>query len=151
MSAAAGAPLHWVMTRSRSPRLILTALAALAGCAPTAPTPFGTAEGGSRTVRGESRSVRFQASCDECLLTWSVGDRSGSLQDRALFSQTVRVTLRTGESREVFMSAAPVKGSVRWVRISVDGTVVAESRGDEGGGAATGGLSARAVLEGRSP
>lgn len=139
------------MTLFHPRRLVLAAAAAFAACAHPAPTPFGSAEVAARTMGGEGRSVRFQASCDECVLSWSVGDRSGSVQDRALFSRTVRVSLRPGETREVSMNAAPVQGSVRWVRITVDGAVVAESRGDEGGGAATGGLSVRAVLEGGSP
>lgn len=126
---------------------VLLVLLASAGCARPRPSPFGSGEGSAGPAAGDRHTVRFQASCDECVVTWSVGGRGGSVQDRALFSRSESLRLRPGETVQATLSASPVRGAVNWVRISFEGKVAAEARADDGGANPTGGLSVQALLE----
>lgn len=124
----------------------LALLGAAAGCGPRAASaPFGTGE----RAAGESpssHSVRFQASCDECLVTWSVQTLHGTAEDKALFSESVRIRLGPGTSASASVSASPIRGEVHWVRISFDGTVVAEARAADRDTDAGGGLQVTATV-----
>ena len=119
--------------------VVLGLLAAVAGCGPRAASaPFGTGERADDDS-GPSHSVRFRASCDECLVTRSVQTLQGTAEDNALFSESVRIRLEPGTTASASVSASLLRGEVHRVRISFDGTVVAEARAadretDSGGG-----------------
>jgi hypothetical protein len=76
--------------------------------------------------------VRFEVSCDRCSINWMVQNQTGTEQERGTWSRTVLVYVEPGGSVAT-LSASPSRGagSVRWVRIRVDGELVAEERGDQ--------------------
>jgi hypothetical protein len=112
----------------------------LAGCAvaPNAEDPFAAA--GDSGVRGDRLYVvRFEVMCDECMITYSVAGLSRSLQ---AFSPGWFTTLRRYPRfpERIRLSAS---GSVRRVRILVDGDVVASMEADTDGSLP---LAAEAVI-----
>jgi len=93
----------------------------------------------------ELHRVRFQVSCGGCNVNWSVGFDSGSASESDLFSQVVSVRLFRNETTPARVFAIPDRGGadVRWVRILVDGEVVAEAEASPGG---TGELGVEAII-----
>jgi len=109
---------------------ILPALA-LVACSPRVQNPFQGSTGRNRGDPTQRHLIRFEASCDYCAVSWNVQAQSGSESNRGLWSQNVYVYVDPGGT-QASLRATPSQGSapVRWVRIRVDGEIVAEERND---------------------
>lgn len=117
--------------------LLVAILVALTACAGTSSRdPFAVGEGSSAGAAAPNHFVRFEVSCDTCVIRWSVGGRGGGVRDEALWSERVAVTASAESPRTARLTAAPTAGArgVSWIRISVDGEVVAEARDESASG-----------------
>lgn len=106
----------------------LTVLLAACAVTPSAEDPFAAA--GDSGVRGDRLYVvRLEVTCDECTITYAVAGGSRSLR---AFNPGWFLTLRRFPRfpERIRLSA---DGSVRRVRILVDGDVVASAEADSGG------------------
>lgn len=129
------------------------AVVSVVGCAVReAPDPFRAPREGPVGEGVTTHFVRFQVSCDTCSVRWSVGQSTGSLVERALWSDRIQLRLRPGETARAALSALPSAGAgaVRYVRIYVDGELAAETRGDDEGESSSapgsGSLSAATIV-----
>lgn len=139
---ARGAPRAFGVSRDRWSRGALRRVAGVAaalavvGCAPPPGDPFAAPDDSRGGEAPAAHQVRFEVSCDECRVAWSLGARSGGASaSEALWSR--RVPLRVDPDGSVIarVLAAPTRGRgpVSWVRIRLDGELLAEARSEEGG------------------
>ncbi len=114
---------------------LLLSLLLLPSCASRSENPFLTGENSAKKGAGEHYRVRFEASCDVCSVDWSAASRTGGVQlTKGPWSHSETVFLWEGQTSmaRVSVQAAPGANAVSWVRIRVDGEVVAESPGEDG-------------------
>lgn len=117
--------------RRRSRWLALVSAAALGACItsctprPRAGDPFAGGGSGTRTA-GRSYRVRLEVNCDLCLVQYWVGPTTRDASADQLWSRTL--SLAPLQPTSVRLQATPAEGgrSIRYVRILVDGEVVAE-------------------------
>lgn len=123
------------MMRGAPVPIVACSLLLLMSCASRPSDPFGSAGAGGEGSR--SYLVLFRVSCDACSIRWSVGPEVGAVSDTALWHHRERVAVLPGQPTVARLTAAPMPGAkaVSWVRISVDGEVVAEASSDGSGGA----------------
>lgn len=96
------------------------------GCATSEPWEEGPPDGPRRY------RVRFEVKCDQCTIQWAVGPYNGTDTDRGLWSHRAAVILSPGDRTTASLMASPVPGSdaVSWVRVRVNGDVVAQASSD---------------------
>jgi len=125
--------LGWPGARSARPGFLAPILPALVlvACAPRVQNPFQGPTGRNTGDPAQRHLVRFEVSCDYCAVAWNVQEQSGSESNRGLWSENVYVYVDPGGT-QASLRATPSQGSapVRWVRIRVDGEIVAEERND---------------------
>ena len=104
----------------------------LVSCATRAQNPF-DAPLGERA--GKFYRVRLEVQCRQCMISWRVGMEGETLQERRTWSHAVYAYPDAGEAFAT-LSVTPIPGSgpVSWVRIRIDGKIVAEEKNDEGTG-----------------
>jgi hypothetical protein len=73
--------------------------------------------------------VRFQVSCGDCNVSWQAGTQRGGGVEGGVWGKNVVVYLQEGETTVARLDASPTPGGrgVSWIRISVNGKVVAEA------------------------
>ena len=115
--------------------LLLLSLLLLPSCASRSENPFLTGETSAKKGAGEHYRVRFEASCDVCSVDWTAAERTGGVRlTKGAWSHSETVFLWEGQTSmaRVSVQATPGANAVSWVRIRVDGEVVAKSPGEDG-------------------
>ena len=107
----------------------------LVSCATRPQSPFDDPWGERAREAGTFHRVRFEVMCRQCMISWRVGMEGETLEERRTWSHAVYAYPHAGEAFAT-LSATPIPGSgpVGWVRIRVDGKIVAEEKNDEGTG-----------------
>ena len=115
----------------------------LVSCATRPQNPFDASWGGRVGDSAIPHRVRFEVSCRRCMISWRIGMDGETLQEQRTWSHAVYAYPQMGETYAT-LSASPIPGAgpVSWVRIRVDGRVVAEEKYDEDAG-----MSARTSLQ----
>ena len=107
----------------------------LLSCATRTQNPFDASGGGKAGDSGVRHRVRFEVVCRECQIAWRVGMDGETLTDRGSGSHSVTAFPQMGDTyASLSASPTPGAGPVSWVRIRVDGKVVAEAKNDEATG-----------------
>ncbi len=126
---------HFLITGGK-PRVRFLALLGsaliLVSCATRTQNPFDASSGGKAGDSAVRHRVRFEVVCRECQIAWRVGMGGETLTDRGSWSHSVTAFPRMGDTyASLSASPTPGAGPVSWVRIRVDGKVVAEAKNDE--------------------
>jgi len=113
------------------PVVIALLVLALSGCAvQPSQDPF-SGDLSGRARNGPAVHVTLEVVCDACLISYSVGATTGSArQDRLNPVWTTRLVRHPISSETVELNATSDVGSVRRVRIFVDGEIVAVDDND---------------------
>jgi hypothetical protein len=110
---------------TRATILVLSGCAAACTPRPASPDPFaGVVSSSGEGVR--QYRVRFEVACDRCSINYMVGPNAASARGEQLWSRNI--TLTPMQRTAVRLTAAPETDGrpIRYVRILVDGDVVAE-------------------------
>ena len=120
-------------------------LVSTVACARTPANPFDGSLASPSGADVTYYTVRFEVSCDTCMISWNARNQNGRGQEKGLWSYSTSVGLRGSETTSAQLSASPVAGPVTRLRIFVNGDVVAEvGRGTQDAGAET--LTAQAII-----
>lgn len=113
------------------PVMGLAALLFLTGCSARLEDPFVRTGDSSKVGPGERYRVAFDVSCGICMVSWQVGPFNGRADVARSWSHSLWVSATPTSNTLASITAIPAstEGSVSWVRVAVDGKMVAYSRG----------------------
>jgi hypothetical protein len=118
------------MSRSVRPVVAFLGLA-LAGCAAQRGADPFSGDLSGRAMNGPALRITLEVVCDACVISYSVGATAGSArQDRLNPVWTTRLVRNPMSSETVRLTATSDGGSVRRVRIFVDGEIAAVDDND---------------------